>query len=119
MRVVLASIFAAGVIATVPYMSRADSAREVGGLAAIHKLHIENGRLCMADHEHFGQTGTWARQELAKSSAIRSWIGFTRLEYGEVWSDFELAAGKGVDCQAVVSRGGGWTCSVTARPCRR
>lgn len=116
MRIVLASIAAAASIASLPYVSVANNAREIGGLATIHDLRIENGRLCMSDHEHFGQSGVWSSRELAAKRAAQSWAGFTRLEYGAEWADFRVAAAKRIDCSP---SGESWTCAVQARPCRR
>lgn len=120
MRILFAFVFFAATIAVLPYTTYAANDRDAGGLAAIHKLHIEGNRLCMADHPHYGQTGTWPTLAAAKTSAVKSWSGFTRLEYGEEWADFAHAAAQKFDCSASSdSRGPGWTCNVEARPCKR
>lgn len=120
MRYLFAFILLAASIGALPYTTQAANIREVGGLAAIHKLGVEKGRLCMSDHPHFGQTGTWQTLNEARTSAMKSWIGFTRLEYGSDWSDFNVAADKKVECQPVpTGRGEGWTCKIEARPCMR
>jgi len=119
-RIIFASIITAAAIAALPYTSNAANVREAGGLAAIHKLGIEDGRLCMSDHPHYGQTGTWQTVDQAKASAIKSWSGFTRIEYGDDWAAFRLATDHKFYCsQAAGNRGRGWTCNVEARPCRR
>lgn len=90
------------------------------GLAGMHKLHIEKGRLCMADHDHFGQTGAWPTLAEARAKAVKSWVGFTRLEYGDAWSDFRVAVAAKFDCaRTSMVRGEGWSCTVKARPCKR
>lgn len=120
MRIVLFSIIVAAVIAVVPYAAYAHTAGAEGGLVGLHKLHKEKGRLCMADHDHFGQTGTWPTVEEARAGAVKSWAGFTRLEYGRDWAEFRIAAAPEFDCSpSNSSRGTGWTCTVKARPCRR
>ncbi|MCH9807307.1 MAG: hypothetical protein K0U74_06225 [Alphaproteobacteria bacterium] len=120
MRVVLASIAIAAAVAAAPYSASANPSRGSEGLAGIHKLHIENGRLCMADHDHYGQTGAWPTLRKAKQVAVKSWAGFTRLEYGDRWADFRIAAAKNFDCSPVATnRGEAWSCNVKARPCKR
>ncbi|MBU2583195.1 MAG: hypothetical protein KJ622_15915 [Alphaproteobacteria bacterium] len=119
-RVLLASVVVAAAAAAIPYTTFAANIRDAAGLAAIHDLAVENGRLCMSDHPHFGQTGSWPTLAQARTSAIRSWSGFTRIEYGEDWAQFELAADPKLDCsQSATGRGDSWTCAAQARPCRR
>lgn len=119
-RLVLASIAVAAIIAVAPYSAFANPSRGGEGLAGIHKLHIENGRLCMADHDHYGQTGAWPTLNKAKQVAVKSWSGFTRVEYGDAWADFSVAAAKKFDCNPVsTNRGDAWSCNVQARPCKR
>lgn len=117
-RVLLTSISIAA--AALPSTTFAANIQDARGLAAIHDLRIEDGRLCMSDHLHFGESGNWPTMKEAKMSAIRSWSGFTRLEYGSDWADFELAADGKVTCSpAPTGRGEGWVCATEARPCRR
>lgn len=120
MRALIIALAVCAAIAVLPYHARANSILPDHGLAGlIHKLGVENGQLCMTDHEHFGESGAWPTQDEARYHAVRSWSGFTRLEYGEVWANFELAADKGVECEpAITIRGDGWACSVKARPCK-
>lgn len=120
MRVMFAFLFFAAAMAAIPYQASADNMREVRGLAGMHKLGIEKGRLCMSDHYHYGQTGVWPTKKEAQAKAIQSWAGFTRLEYGNRWAQFRLAAAKKISCDLqTTSRGDGWTCAVEARPCSR
>ncbi len=120
MRVVFASIALAVIAALAPLAVKADIMRQNHGVAGIHKLHMENGRLCMADHPHFGQTGVWPSLNMAKAKAAKSWADFTRLEYGAAWASFRVSAAKKFDCaQTDSARGPGWTCNVEARPCKR
>ena len=119
MRTFIIALAICAAIAAYPYQSRANNLRFDEGLAGIHKLAMEGNFLCMSDHEHFGESGAWTSLGEAKSYAIKSWSGFTRLEYGEAWANFELAAEKGMSCTpAYTSRGDGWACEVKARPCR-
>ncbi len=93
----------------------AASAQEISGLAAMHDLRRERGKLCMSDHWHSG-SGTGATKEAAQRAAIRSWIDFTDLEYGGRWASYGNAAGKKVSYSKESS---GWSASVEARPCYR
>ncbi len=86
------------------------------GLAGMHALRREGGRLCMSDHWHYGSSGgSYATKAAAQRSAIASWQDFTDLEYGRAWARFGRAASKKLGC----SRGSaGWSCDAEARPCR-
>jgi hypothetical protein len=85
------------------------------GLASMHALRREGGRICMADHWHYGSSGSQRSRGGAQRAAIRSWADFTDLEYGSSWAHWGRAASKRLSC----SRGGGsWNCDVEARPCR-
>jgi hypothetical protein len=85
------------------------------GLASIHVLRREGGKLCMADHFHYGSSGVQRSRGAAQNAAIRSWQEFTDLEYGSSWARFYRAGSKRVSCRP---GSGGWTCEVEARPCR-
>jgi hypothetical protein len=85
------------------------------GLASIHVLRREGGRLCMADHFHFGSSNSQRSRGQATRAAIVSWQDFTDLEYGSDWARFGRAASKRIGCTA---GSGGWSCNVEARPCR-
>jgi hypothetical protein len=93
----------------------AASAQDVSGLAAMHDLRREKGKLCMSDHWHSG-SGTGATKDAAQKAAVRSWIDFTDLEYGCRWAGFGNAAGKKVSYSKESS---GWSASVEGRPCYR
>jgi hypothetical protein len=90
-------------------------AQDVSGLAAMHDLRREKGKLCMSDHWHSG-SGTGATKDAAQKAAVRSWIDFTDLEYGGRWASFGNAAGKKVSYSKESS---GWSASVEGRPCYR
>ncbi|MBY0224225.1 MAG: hypothetical protein K2Q28_00280 [Hyphomicrobium sp.] len=96
-------------------MPLAVSAQEVTGLAAMHDMRREKGKLCMSDHWHSG-SGTGASKQAAQKAAIRSWIDFTDLEYGGRWASFANAASKKVSYSKEST---GWSASVEARPCYR
>lgn len=89
---------------------------DVTGLASMHKLRREAGRLCMADHWHYGSSGVQSSKRAAQRTAIRSWQDFTDLEYGSTWARYSVARSKKMSCSASSS---GWSCDVEARPCRR
>lgn len=84
------------------------------GLASIHTLRKEHGRLCMADHFHMG-SGEGRTKASARRAAIRSWADFTNLEYGTVWAHFSLARSKSMRYTKTAK---GWSADVDARPCR-
>jgi hypothetical protein len=69
----------------------------------------------MADHYHDG-SGTGSTRAAAQRAAIRSWIDFTAWEYGSRWGSYAAAVSKSMSCSG---GGGNWTCSTSARPCRR
>ncbi len=88
---------------------------DVTGLAAMHKLRREAGRTCMADHWHYGSSGTHSSKRAATRAAIVSWRDFTDLEYGSSWARWSRARSRKVDCSR---SGSGWSCNVEARPCK-
>ena len=84
------------------------------GMASIHDLRREGGRLCMSDHWHSG-SGSGGNQKAAMRDAVGSWSSFTSLEYGSVWASWGRAASKGASCS---KDSPGYSCSISARPCR-
>jgi hypothetical protein len=96
-------------------MPFAASAQEVSGLAAMHDLRREGGRLCMSDHFHWGN-GSGSTKQAAQKAAIRSWIDFTDLEYGGRWASFSNAASRKT---SFTKESAGWSATVEGRPCRR
>lgn len=85
------------------------------GFASIHALGRSGRNLCMVDHEHSG-SGSGKTKSRAKRAAIGNWAGFTAWEYGTDWASFRRARVKSVKCARAT---GGWSCDVTARPCKR
>ncbi len=85
------------------------------GLASIHTLRRERGRLCMADHWHYGSSSAHSSRRAAQRDAIHSWQDFTDLEYGSDWARFSRAASRKVGCS---KSGAGWSCNAEGRPCR-
>ena len=85
------------------------------GLASMHALRREAGRLCMSDHWHYGSSATERSKRTAQRSAIRSWQDFTDLEYGSNWARWSRARSKKIGCSRSDS---GWSCNVEARPCK-
>ncbi len=87
------------------------------GFATIHAWKKEKGRrICMAEHFHDG-SGVAKTRKQAEELAKRSWIEFTAFEYGTTWGTYELAASQTTDCRE--SGSAGWSCMVSARPCKR
>ena len=74
------------------------------------------GKVCMADHFHYGTSSGERNKKLARREAISSWRGFTAFEYGNAWASFRLARSKSVRC---VRSDSGWGCNIEAVPCRR
>ena len=83
------------------------------GLADLHDLRREKGRLCMTDHWHYGN-GTGSSRKAAQADAISSWATFVDLEYGSDWARYSKAGSRKVSC----SQGSAWNCQVEARPCK-
>jgi hypothetical protein len=84
------------------------------GLASMHDLRREGGRLCMSDHYHSG-SGEGPSKAAARAAAIRAWSDFTNFEYGSVWAHFSRAGSQSVRYGKTA---GGWSADVDARPCR-
>ena len=83
------------------------------GLADLHDLRREKGKLCMTDHWHYGN-GTGSTHKIAQAAAVSSWASFVDLEYGSDWARSSKAGSRKVSC----SQGSEWTCQVEARPCK-
>ena len=107
----LALLLAATAVAS----SAIPASAQDGGLAAMHSLRREGGRLCMSDHWHYGSSGSQGSKAAAQRAAIASWQDFTDLEYGRAWARFSRAASKKIGCSR---SGSGWNCDAEARPCR-
>ena len=107
----LALLLAAAAVAS----SAIPASAQDGGLAAMHSLRREGGRLCMSDHWHYGSSGSQGSKAAAQRAAIASWQDFTDLEYGRAWARFSRAASKKIGCSR---SGSGWNCDAEARPCR-
>lgn len=89
-------------------------AAETGVAQALHAMVRIGGRTCLVDHYHDGN-GTGPTQASAARAAIGAWSGFTAWEYGSSWGRYGLAVGKSMKC---ARSSGGWSCDVSARPCR-
>lgn len=108
---------AAVVFATALGAANASAQEKTAAITGIDKIHTQarvGGKVCMMDHEHFGE-GTLPSRRGAEAAAIRSWGSFTTWEYGSVWGKYSLAVAKKMTC---TSTAGAWTCQTTARPCR-
>lgn len=96
------------------YVRRTRSVSAVG-LAASHDLSVEGGRVCFAQHYHYGSSSGAPSVRLAQAEAVKSWADFVDFEYGSAWSNYRKASSKDMKC----SRGaGGYGCDVSARPCK-
>lgn len=87
----------------------------ITGLAAMHDMRREGGRLCFTDHFHYGSSNGEKNIKAAQAAAIRSWADFVVFEYDPSWASFGKASSKEVKC---APGSGGWSCDVSARPCR-
>ena len=87
----------------------------VTGLAASHDMVRQGGRLCFADHYHYGSSLGQNNQRAAQAAAAESWAQFVNFEYGGEWDRYSVAAGKDMKCS---QSSAGWGCEVSARPCR-
>lgn len=87
----------------------------VTGLAAMHDMRREGGRLCFSDHFHYGSSNGERSAKAAQAAAIASWSDFVIFEYDPSWASFSKSASKEVKCS---QSGGGWGCDVSSRPCR-
>ncbi|MEQ1578313.1 MAG: hypothetical protein ABL894_11735 [Hyphomicrobium sp.] len=84
------------------------------GLASVHDLRREKGRLCQVGHYHSGG-GSGRTRKAAEADAIGSWQSFTAFEYGTDWARFSKAANRSISCSPSSS---GYDCNVEARPCK-
>ena len=105
---------AAVVIASIGATVAPTSAAQEEGLAGMHSWRRVGGRTCFSDHSHDG-SGTGSSRRQAEGAAIRNWISFTALEYGNAWAHYSMAVGKTMRCD---SSGQSWWCSTEAYPCR-
>ncbi len=87
----------------------------VDGLAAMHDMRREGGRLCFTDHFHYGSSAGQKSKKAAEAAAIASWADFTAFEYGSAWARWGRSASKQLKCS---NSSGGWGCDASSRPCR-
>jgi hypothetical protein len=90
-------------------------ANDTGVAQVLHALQRVGGRTCVVDHYHDG-SGTGRTRHEAMNAAVSAWSGFTSWEYGTSWGRYGLANRKSANCSRDSS--GGWSCSVSAIPCR-
>ena len=90
-------------------------ASDTGVAQALHSLQRVGGRTCLVDHYHDGSGSGRTRYEALKS-AVSAWAGFTSWEYGTSWGRYSIANSKSENCSRDMS--GGWSCSISAIPCR-
>jgi len=82
---------------------------------AMHDARFERGYVCYSDHFHYGSSSGEPTKRQAEMAAISAWSAFVDLEYGSAWASYRKAGSKKMTCS---QSGGGWGCSVEARPCR-
>lgn len=85
------------------------------GLASIHTWKKVGKKTCMLDHFHSGQ-GSGPNRKAAELSAMKSWMGFTDLEYGSDWASYKIAERKSMSCNQ--DNDSSWTCNTDALACR-
>lgn len=85
------------------------------GLAASHTMSIENGRMCFADHYHYGSSDSMPNARAAQMEAAKSWAAFVDFEYGNSWANFAKSTAREFKCSQTTS---GYSCDLSARPCR-
>jgi hypothetical protein len=85
------------------------------GLASMHTWTRQGGRTCLLDHYHDG-SGSGPTRAAAMRAAIGAWSDFTAFEYGGRWASYGAAASKRMGCSGGP---GNFSCSTSARPCRR
>ncbi len=90
-------------------------AQQDGALVGLHELRREGRSICMVGHFHYGASSGHRTKRLAMRTAVADWAGFTALEYGSHWANWRRARNKGANCERA---GSGWTCSISARPCK-
>lgn len=110
----LTAVLALLTIALVHTPAEAKKFAAVDGLASMHDLRVEKGKLCYSDHYHYGGSSAKASKKAAEADAIAAWESFTDMEYGNRWSNFRYAASRSVNCSQGSS---GWGCEIEARPC--
>lgn len=86
------------------------------GLLDLHDKVRVGSKLCLADHYHDGSSSGHKTRDAAEAAAVKTWQEFTAWEYGSAWGNFWIAANRGVKCD---QSGGGWSCNVQAKPCKR
>lgn len=104
------------IVAGIASIGIAVGTAQAAGLADMHKTARVNGKTCMIDHWHNGQSGAWRSEAKARSVAIRSWKGLVRAEYGNAWTSFRASIHKRWNCKKLSD--GQTSCHVMSRPCR-
>ena len=100
--------------ASVDKSSSASAASSCAISGTWRETQLEGGACCMPDHFHSG-VGSGSSKGAALANAAENRAGLVDFEYGSAFRHFSLAHSKTINC----STGGGWTCTVEARPCRR
>lgn len=111
----IATAFAFAALVGVAAVSDDAAASDTGVAQTLHSLQRVGGRTCLVDHYHDGSGSGRSRHE-AMNAAVSAWAGFTSWEYGTSWGRYGLAHRKTANCSR--ASGGGWSCSVSAIPCR-
>lgn len=102
-------LFCVGIVFAAPFAEASET-----GLARIHVLRRESGRVCMAEHTHYGNSFGRTKAH-AQAEAVKSWAMLVAVEYGTVWAHFNRAGGKKLTCKQNQNN---WTCETEGRPCK-
>jgi len=102
-------------VSTAPALAKAKKGPSLTGIDQIHSQARVGGKVCFADHEHYGDAESASRRG-AENAARRKWAVFTADEYGSAWGRYEAAVARKMACKPAA--GSRWYCETTARPCR-
>src|SRR5690606_42151275 len=90
------------------------AAAQAMGLDALHEQARVGNKVCMTEHEHYGE-GTMPTRRPAQGAAIRARPDFTSFAYGRTWGGYRLAEGTRMECSQT---GTAWPCTAYAPTCR-
>lgn len=94
----------------------ASPAAKASPLLALHQKMKVGGKLCLATHRHTGFARRAGSKRAVARAAMADWRDFTTMEYGAAWGSFRRGHDRRVSCQRANN---GWSCTVSALPCRR
>lgn len=80
----------------------------------LHSMKRYGKKVCFEGHYHTGN-GTGPTKKAAEVDAVKSWAGFTALEYGTDWAQWTKAHNKTLACS---QSGSSFSCQADAVPCK-